>query len=109
MSIRGWLEGIGFPQYAAAFEAQEIDVDLLGELDHETLKELGVAVLGHRLKILRAAKGGQVLDRSVPEPVSGSRSAYEDGRAAWEAERRQLTIMFSDLVGSTSLSTPRPS
>ncbi len=105
MTIRAWLDSVGFAQYAPAFEAQEVSTDLLTDLDHETLKELGVGVLGHRLKILRAAKAGQSASNSVPEPVSGSRSAHVDAKSVWEAERRQLTIMFSDLVGSTSLST----
>lgn len=90
MTIRAWLESIGLPQYAEAFEAEEVGPELVGELDHQTLRDLGVGTLGHRLKILQAA--------------AATRSAPTD-QGAWEAERRQLTIMFSDLVGSTALST----
>lgn len=100
MTIRAWLEDLGLQQYADAFEAEEIEPGIVDQLDHGTLKELGVLVLGHRLKMLRAASAGVVapptLDRSTEAPAP---------KAAWEAERRQLTIMFSDLVGSTSLST----
>ena len=55
--IRRWLEGLGLGQYAAAFDAGVIGIELLPELDHDVLKDLGVSVPGHRLKIIKAARG----------------------------------------------------
>ena len=92
MTIRAWLEQIGLAEHADAFEREEVGLDLVNQLDHVALKELGVARLGHRLKILQAAGVRRSGDTTLPA-------------SSWEAERRQLTIMFSDLVGSTALST----
>ena len=100
--VRNWLDGIGLAQYADAFEVNDIEFDLLGQLDDQMLKDIGVSSAGHRLRIRNAiAKLGPVVtvskDESAPRPpkVSEIRDA---------AERRQVTVMFSDLVGSTALS-----
>lgn len=92
--IREWLTGLGFAQYADAFEENEISVELLGELDQDLLKEVGITTLGHRLKILKALKEGAAADNA---PAAGPAGATE--------ERRQLTIQFCDLVGSTQISS----
>ena len=52
--VREWLEAIGLPQYAEAFEANDIEVDLLGQLDDQVLKDIGVSSAGHRLRIRNA-------------------------------------------------------
>ena len=52
--IRNWLEAIGLSQYADAFEANDIDMDLLGQVDDQTLKDIGVSSAGHRLRIRNA-------------------------------------------------------
>ena len=99
--VREWLESIGLAQYANAFEEGEIGWDVLGELDHEVLKELGVNPPGHRLRILKALKDLQTVsesDKNQPQTASTPLQSVE-------AERRQLTVMFCDLVGSTALST----
>jgi class 3 adenylate cyclase/predicted ATPase len=100
--VRNWLGGIGLAQYADAFEVNDIEFDLLGQLDDQMLKDIGVSSAGHRLRIRNAiAKLGPVVtiskDESAPRPpkVSEIRDT---------AERRQVTVMFSDLVGSTALS-----
>ena len=104
MSIREWLAAVGLAQYAEAFEAQDIGTELLAELDHGLLKELGVERLGHRLKILRAAKEGEKpadpagQGQPVVDPI-GQRPI-----TAVSAERRQLTILFADFHGGTGLS-----
>ena len=97
-----WLDGIGLAQYADAFEVNDIEFDLLGQLDDQMLKDIGVSSAGHRLRIRNAiGKLGPVVtiskDESAPRPpkVSEIRDA---------AEHRQVTVMFSDLVGSTALS-----
>jgi class 3 adenylate cyclase len=94
------LVGIGLGQYADAFAANDIDMDLLKEVDDQTLKEIGMASAGHRLR-LRNAIAKLTLTSDVEPNVSGAVPALEVGAAS--AERRQLTVMFCDLVGSTSL------
>jgi class 3 adenylate cyclase len=97
--VRTWLETIGLRQYADAFEANEIDMDLLGQVDDQILKDIGVSAAGHRLRIRNAiAKMG-----SVVTPDAKATAAPNVPEMA-SAERRQLTVMFCDLVGSTSLS-----
>ena len=95
--VTKWLEQLGLGQYADTFEENAIGWSLLPKLDHELLKEMGIAVIGHRLQILEAAAE---LDsaQTLPQPESGQAIASGD------AERRQLTVMFCDLVGSTELS-----
>ena len=92
--IREWLDGLGLSQYADAFAENEISVDLLEELDQELLKEIGITTLGHRLKILKAVK-----ERGAKAPPPAAPPA------AGNEERRQLTIQFCDLVGSTQISS----
>jgi class 3 adenylate cyclase/predicted ATPase len=96
MQIAQWLETFGMSQYAESFAKNHIDFSVLCELDDADLRELGV-VLGDRRKILRAIRELQV----------GSNEAVRVARASAAqdtAERRQLTVMFCDLVGSTALS-----
>lgn len=99
--MRQWLEGLGLGQYAEAFESNEIDLPLLPQVDDQTLKDIGIAVAGHRLRIRSAitALGGATLVQSG----AGERSAALQ-HSPPAAERRQLTVMFCDLVGSTELS-----
>src|SRR5215471_21412238 len=99
--IRKWLEAIGFGQYADAFEVNEIDMDLLGQVDDQILKDIGVSAAGHRLRIRNA------IAKLAPAPaaeVNLSPTTPKRETTAASAERRQLTIMFCDLVGSTALS-----
>jgi class 3 adenylate cyclase len=99
--IRKWLESIGLGQYGDAFEVNEIDMDLLGQVDDQILKDIGVSAAGHRLRIRNA------IAKLTPTPtaeanLSSPTPTHEPTAAA--AERRQLTVMFCDLVGSTALS-----
>jgi class 3 adenylate cyclase/predicted ATPase len=98
-----WLGSLGLGQYAEAFEENAIAWATLPELDHELLKEVGVKPVGHRVAILKAIQSldsdGDIAP-SQHEQLSRSRQAIPAG----EAERRQLTVMFCDLVGSTALS-----
>ncbi|MGI9437850.1 MAG: AAA family ATPase, partial [Geminicoccaceae bacterium] len=98
MNIVAWLEGLGLGRYASTFLENEIDDDVLLTLTLEDLRDLGVSIVGHRRKILNAIED---LTR-VTENNKDS-----DGRqpqAPRTAERRQLTILFCDLIGSTELS-----
>jgi class 3 adenylate cyclase len=99
--IRTWLEGIGFSEYGDAFEANKIDMDLLGEVDDQILKDIGMSVAGDRLRIRKAI--ARLATAPVAE-VNLSPTTPTHETTAASAERRQLTVMFCDLVGSTALS-----
>ena len=90
--IRQWLEELGLGKYADAFEENEIDVEALRHVTDDDLKEIGVG-LGSRRKILAA----------ILEPGVAAETKLES-RPSTTAERRQITVMFCDLVGSTALS-----
>ena len=94
MNVLGWLRNLGLEQYEAIFRDNDIDASLLSSLTNEDLKEIGVVSFGHRRKLLEAI----VLLR-------GGESRTEAIVAGHEAERRQLTLMFCDLVGSTPLAS----
>src|ERR1700758_2333291 len=101
MDIGGWLRGLGLERYEQAFRENEIDLHVLPELTADDLKELGVAAIGHRRLMLKAiadlaASAGRTAAEDVP--------AVPTANATADAERRQLTVMFCDLVGSTTLS-----
>jgi hypothetical protein len=100
-AVRNWLEAIGLGQYADAFETNDIDTDLLSRLDDQLLKELGVASAGHRLRLRDAI--AKLVTATIAEAKPASPFAPTEA-AAPSAERRQLTVMFCDLVGSTALS-----
>ena len=94
--IADWLEKLGMSEYAERFAENRIDFSVLPELTDQHLKDLGIA-LGDRLKMLRAISA---LDAASPTaPVTSTAPVPKDA-----AERRQVTVMFSDLVGSTALS-----
>ena len=95
------LEAIGLGQYADAFEANDIDTDLLAQIDDQLLKDIGVSSAGHRLRIRNAI--AKLSPTPIAEAKAGSTVAAT-GASATAAERRQLTVMFCDLVGSTALS-----
>src|SRR5215468_4801887 len=99
--IRKWLQAIGLAQYADAFEANDIDMGLLRKVDDQTLKDIGMSSAGHRLRV-RSAIAALSPPGALRSSAGGSSSTADDSRAT--AERRQLTIMFCDLVGSTALS-----
>ena len=97
MDIDGWLRGIGLEQYAQTFRDNAIDADVLRDLTDEHLRELGLP-LGVRLKLLRAVAALSASEQTPASPEVTPPAARTD------AERRQVTVMFSDLVGSTALS-----
>jgi class 3 adenylate cyclase len=98
LDIDGWLRGIGLAQYAEMFRANDIDGEMLGRLTNDDLKDIGVASFGHRKKLLEA-----IAELAGAVPVSPPPGLIEP-KAHNAAERRQVTVMFSDLVGSTALS-----
>jgi class 3 adenylate cyclase/predicted ATPase len=105
MDVVVWLRSLGLGKYEAAFRENEIEETVLPSLTEEHLKQLGVTALGHRLKLLDAIAALRNEGSGKAPPVdaattSSASSAHPEDRA----ERRQVTVMFSDLVGSTALS-----
>ena len=98
MDVGVWLRSLGLGQYEAAFRDNEIDGEVLPNLTADDLKDLGVAIVGHRRKLLLAI-GALPAAPAAPSPV-----AKAVAPTAAFAERRQLTVMFVDLVGSTAMS-----
>src|SRR6201981_3056829 len=101
-----WLRSLGLGRYEAAFRDNEIDETVLPNLTAEDLKDLGVSIVGHRRKLLDAI-GALRADAGQKPPQTDAATASSGFTASPEerAERRQVTVMFSDLVGSTALST----
>jgi class 3 adenylate cyclase len=95
--IADWLEKLGMAEYAQCFAENRIDLSVLPELTDQHLKDLGIA-LGDRLKMLRAIRELSNAAPPTPEPPLAQPKPQDT------AERRQVTVMFSDLVGSTALS-----
>jgi class 3 adenylate cyclase/tetratricopeptide (TPR) repeat protein len=98
-SVSGWLNSIGLGQYVEAFEENAIGWDVLSHLDHNVLKDIGVRAAGDRVRILRAIKSLRARDENVETPVYPTSSSQYSSSGG--AERRQLTVLFCDLVGST--------
>jgi class 3 adenylate cyclase/predicted ATPase len=98
-SVREWLASLGLSEYADRFAVHRIDFSILQNLTDKDLKdELGIVPLGDRRRLLRAT--AELASSTTPKLGPGSESNPRD-----EAERRQVTVMFADLVGSTALST----
>jgi class 3 adenylate cyclase len=97
IEIAQWLRALGLEQYVDSFRDNAVDASILPTLTADDLRDMGVALIGHRRRLLNA----------IAE-LAGNGSAASVAPAAHEAhtpERRQLTVMFCDLVGSTALST----
>jgi class 3 adenylate cyclase len=95
--VAEWLQKLGLGQYAQRFAENDISFSILTDLTDQHLEKIGVASLGHRLQLLRAIaelKGTPERSMAAAAPVVPHDTA----------ERRQVTVMFSDLVGSTALS-----
>jgi hypothetical protein len=102
MDLGGWLRSLGLEQYEAAFRENSIDAEVLPDLTDQDLEKMGV-LLGHRRKLLRAVANLQGIEKgaatvAVPITPPAASPPFD------AAERRQVTVMFSDLVGSTALS-----
>lgn len=93
-----WLERLGLSKYAAALEENDVDLELLRRLSEQDLRELGLP-LGARKRILQA-----VAETHEPSTTSAQPLAGRDAEPVAAPERRQITVMFADIVGATSLS-----
>ena len=105
MDVVVWLRSLGLEKYEAAFRENDIDETVLPSLTAEDLKDLGVSIVGHRRKLLDAI-GALRTDTSAPGPSNDLKTTASAPSPSHEdrAERRQVTVMFSDFVGSTALS-----
>jgi class 3 adenylate cyclase/predicted ATPase len=100
MDIAAWLRGLGLEQYAPAFRDNDVDGEVLPELTSDDLISIGVTSVGHRRKLLAA-----IASLGATPPAATVMEAPRDAPVQADAERRQLTVMFCDLVGSTELSS----
>src|ERR1700730_11407241 len=99
MDVGGWLRRLGLERYEAAFRENEIDDTVLPNLTAEDLKDLGISIVGHRRKLLDAIAA---LRANKTTPPAAAPTIVRSPKDA--AERRQVTVLFSGLVGSTALS-----
>jgi hypothetical protein len=111
VDIADWLRRLGLHQYESVFRDNDVDTETLPSLTAEDLRELGITSLGHRKKLLAAIAAlsptlGRLEDDRGPPlaEASPSRPSIKNR----PAERRHLTVMFVDLVGSTALADPEP-
>ena len=100
--VTDWLEKLGLGQYAQRFAENDISFVILPDLTDQDLEKIGVASLGHRRLLLRAIGELDSVGKRTPKPESASAAPVVAPHDI--AERRQITVMFSDLVGSTALS-----
>jgi class 3 adenylate cyclase len=106
MDVANWLRTLGLERYEATFRENDVDADLLPNLTADDLKEIGISSLGHRRRLLEAIAALRLEGTPASDPTQLSATpASPPGRLVETAgERRQLTVMFCDLVGSTALS-----
>jgi class 3 adenylate cyclase len=107
VDVGEWLKSLGLGQYEAAFRENDVDAEVLPRLTGDDLKDLGIPSVGHRRRLLDAiaklqddSASSQAVEPSGDHPAS---TPAEDGVSSG-GERRQLTVMFCDVVGSTALS-----
>ena len=109
LDVANWLRGLGLEQYASAFRDNAINAEVLPSLTAEDLRDIGVTLVGHRRRLLDAIATLKPEANSTADPDAAARSSSNLASAtaprSTNAERRQLTVMFCDLVGSTALST----
>ena len=109
MDVRAWLEDHGLGQYAEAFASNDVDAEVLRTLTADDLKELGVASLGHRKKLLAAIADLAAAANDRPASSLELRTPRHlaerilRSRAALEGERKQVTVLFADVKGSLAL------
>jgi len=97
MDIVVWLRSLGLGKYEAIFRENDIDETVLASLTHENLKELGVASFGHRVKLLDAIAALRNASGKAPSVDAATTSSAPSAHPEDRAERRQVTVMFSDL------------
>ena len=101
MDVGAWLRGLGLGQYEQAFRDNEIDAEVLPGLTAEDLKDVGVTLVGHRRRLLTAIADLDARPRNRAAAATSAPASAIPEQAA--GERRHLTVVFCDLVGSTRL------
>ena len=104
MDVADWLRALGLEQYEATFRENAVGGELLPDLTDYDLKELGITPLGHRRQLLKAIAALRIQGTPVVEPSPPSSPTVDIGSLESTAERRPLSVMFCDLIGSTALS-----
>ena len=107
MDVGVWLRSLGLGQYEATFRDNEIDSAVLPKLTVDDLKDLGVAIVGHRRKIMSAIEelNADSVARTDAMKALPTQAALPVGASSSGAERRPITVMFCDLVGSTGIAS----
>ena len=106
MDVGAWLKSLGLEQYEVPFRENDVDVELLPRLTVDDLKGLGITSIGHRRRLLDAIATLQndgASAQAIRPPGDHQASVPADDTVSHAGERRQLTVMFCDLVGSTAL------
>src|SRR5215469_2601925 len=104
MDIARWLEGLGLEQYQYAFRESDVDAAVVPYLTADDLTALGVTSVGHRRKLLAAIAALRRAPQWAETTAAGATTVPRGHTPVADAERRQVTVMFCDLVGSTALS-----
>src|SRR3954452_20512830 len=104
MNVEAWLKSLGLEQYAAAFHENDVDAEVLPTLTAEELKDIGVSSIRHRRRLLEAIAALRLQATPGEPPIQVSSSPTLTQPTGNTAERRPLSVMFCDLIGSTALS-----
>jgi class 3 adenylate cyclase len=104
MDVAEWLRGLGLEQYTPAFRDNDVDSEVLPQLTADDLMSIGVTSVGHRRKLLAAIAALKTEPLTVA-PSAAKATSDAISPPTIDGERRQLTVMFCDLVGSAALST----
>jgi hypothetical protein len=109
VDVASWLRNLGLERYEATFRENDVDAELLPKLTADSLRELGITSFGHRHRLLEAIdalrlEGAQTDDAAQLSPIPSTDPVGRLTPSETAGERRQLTVMFCDLVGSTALS-----
>src|ERR1700722_17891193 len=103
MDVVDWLRTLGLERYEAAFRENDVDAELLPTLTADDLKEIGITSFGHRRRLLEAIAALPPEGTSADDPIQSSSRSPRPTETT--AERRPLSVMFCDLIGSTALSS----
>src|SRR5262249_25517185 len=103
MDVADWLTTLGLARYASLFRDNHVDADILPNLTAEDLKEIGVASVGHRRRLLDAI--ARLRGEASVESSTRTDRQESEGRNTLARERRQVTVLFADLTGYTQLSS----
>src|SRR3954449_11729144 len=104
MNVEAWLKSLGLEQYAAAFHENDVNAEALPTLTAEELKDIGVSSIRHRRRLLEAIAAVRLQATPGEPPIQVSSSPTLTEPTGNTAERRPLSVMFCDLIGSTALS-----